>query len=395
MLRRNLTRAALAGLLLAPVPALSADLFTVTITLANSDTGTASFTSISDLLDAIDGQTSISSIVPSYTGNEGLVAQLDLRGVEAIVRYANADDSLTFEVPSLGTSQTFTGANRAASDALLNDYLEENTDDILAQILREMVATTPSDPVAGNPSSLSASMIADDFTLATSGFAGLPEGQGSHFAIGGSFSTSSFAGTDQTILSLPLGYSYTFANGNVLAVSMPLAYVETNGSESYRGALGLAYGIAATPDWMITPALRAGLLYSEDMGSFALVTTAMVTSRYEVSSIGGSAMDLWIGNSLGMVDVSSISSGDYDSAYDLSNTVTRNGVGLTGALGSSGYDWEASLVNSMFFGDDLFIDNYFDAGFSVGRAGALNAGVTLTFTEEEFYGAAVNVGYRF
>ena len=62
--------------------------------------------------------------------------------------------------------------------------------------------------------------------------------RGSSFGLGGRFGSYSLGQFTQNVFTLPIDYTYTFSNYDKLIVHAPLAYMEVDGAEAYRGSLG-------------------------------------------------------------------------------------------------------------------------------------------------------------
>jgi hypothetical protein len=72
-------------------------------------------------------------------------------------------------------------------------------------------------------------------------------------------------------------------------------------------------------------------------------------------------------------------------------------------FGGEGTSWQLSLVDTRFFGDDLYVEYYNDIALSVGRRQRpgdpswknWRLGITGTWGENNYKGARLNFGYRF
>ena len=131
-----------------------ADLFTLTLTQAGTGTTTKGFKSVMDIFDAYkDGR--LNTILNGYDSNNPATGTLDFRGIKMVLEY-DALNHLTFNIASLGINEVFEGTTQEESFKLFKNYLKKNQNDLLTKILKDSVAHTPYDAVAGNPSSLMA-----------------------------------------------------------------------------------------------------------------------------------------------------------------------------------------------------------------------------------------------
>ncbi len=276
------------------------------------------------------------------------------------------------------------------------------------------VLVIPGDPVAGNPSSLESRMIASDFRLgsfvgpspdfasAGAGGAALP----SLIGVGLGYSSVSVENFQIDRSELPFSFSRPLADPRyALVFDLPISYTEIQvGSFSfsriYSASAGAGVRLAMLDNWTITPTLRLGAMYSVDDNITAWLGGASVVSNF-TTSLG--ALDLSIGNQLSFIGTLPGSNG----GYDLNNTVLRNGLGLGGPTAAQIFDrpvtWEASVVNTQYFGTDLFAENTTDVAVSFGSQNSENGvtwdsmrlGLTYTFSDTSFEGLELNFGYRF
>lgn len=399
---------------LCTVSAARAEIFEATAT-SGGDYSTQKFTSVGDLLDTATSDY-LSSSLPSYTQTSVASIVLNVRGLPAVYQYEDASTTLTFEVPSLGISEQWTGATRDDSEQLGDDYLEKNGSGILTRMLQAMVATTPTDPVAGNPNSLMAQMGVSDFGMGTDfnfGPAGAPHSvskdsaNSSAVSIGTSAGRFSAGDYDHDIFTIPIEYTHYMEDPRQqLRISAPLTYLDTEGSESYNGSLGLGYRFPViNDDWSLTPSLRVGYLYSDDLGSAAIVYSGSIASNYNLYY---DDLKISVGNMLSYYTTESIDVNDYELDYDLTNQMTKNGIGFEGSTGGQllqqPTSWQFAVAHTYFWGDELYIDSYFDFGVSWGTRdtdahnsmNSMRFGLTYTYANEGDYdGLRLNFGFTF
>lgn len=338
-----------------------------------------------------------------YNDSSAADAVVRFRGVPIQLSVARGSNTFVFRLPSAGIQQSFTGATRQESFDLLEQYIKENQDSLISAVLREAARLSASDPIAGNPTSLMAQMGAQDFADAS----GLTPSGGApaQFGIGLDAETWKLGNVDQKIYRLPLSYAFSLENGYRLIVSAPLFHGESEGVDSYGGSLGASLAIPIGNSWKITPAFRAGVGGSRDMGTVASLYSFSLASNY----VWSLSDDLRLGmtNQYSLYKSNTIDAGDIEFNYDLSNQVLRNGFDLGGPLNDTflgnGARWRAWIIDTRFFGDELYSMNWQEYGVSVGTrvssgqyySEQMNLGMTYTHGENEVRGVKINFGYRF
>ncbi len=403
--------AASAALALLSNPAMSADLFSVVVTTGGV-TQTQGANDVRDVIDFIDNG-NYEDINAVYNDTSIAVANFDIRGVAASINYPNAGATLIFEVPELGIREVFAEATRAQSEDALIAFLESNQNDLLTRFLRLLVEKSPVDPVAGNPNSLMSKMVAADFTNGTvvgpdNAFSATGETEGdAPNIIGAGARFGRFAAGDfnSNVIDLPFRYVVPLADPRyAINFDMPLTYVESEGAKSYAASFGTGIRVPVLDNWSITPAIRVGATGSVETGGAALLYSASATSNYEFDF---GPVQMALGNGATFIQSAPLNLGDFDVDYDLTNFVVRNGIEFSGEtpfsiLGET-VTWEASVVNTQFFGDALFVENATDVSVSFGTEASesglvwdsLRLGLTYTFTDSDFQGFRLNFGYQF
>ncbi|MDH5525177.1 MAG: hypothetical protein OEY01_14470 [Desulfobulbaceae bacterium] len=405
MKRKLLTAVVLAFLV--ATPAHARDLFSLTAE-SEGETVTVTFDAIEDIVDAVDSS-SLDALVNAYTPTSVATLTLDIRGLPATVSYPGAGTTLIFTVPSLNISESFTGATRDASQQLFEDFLESDGAGILKKILQQLAATTPIDPVAGNPSSLMAVMGAADFDNGTDFSGDQPAGgeqvsNRNTLGLGLRYGSYSAGDYDQSVYTLPIKYTFRLDSdpSKQLILDIPISYVDTEGGKSYAAALGLGYRLPINNQWSLTPAVRVGGAGSVDLGSAAVIYSGSLTSNY---NFNWDEIKVAIGNMAAQFKTTSISAGDYSIDYDLNNTMIKNGIGFEGQTDYTIFDkptsWHFDVAHSAFFGDDLYVDSYLDISMSYGTKATnavldnLRIGLTYTVGNNSYDGGRINFGYTF
>lgn len=406
--------------------ALATDPYSTIITVNNSTVLNQGFTTVTDLLNTFT-DASFKTFDPN---NLPATSTIDLRGLTGVVlNYQPAGGGspaqLTLQIPSLTINKTFSGSNLDQSEQLLKSFLEGNGgQSLISKLSNALAASSPIDPIAGNPTSLLSSMVNANFSAGGSGAGvdagvsggGVSVGAGGAAQMGGQpqnflalathFSSYTQHDNDTEIVSLPLSFTHDFSDPRyALTFDIPIAYMKSDGAQSGSVSFGAGLRLPAAERWSLTPMLRVGAGGSEDLGAAAVIYSGGLMSDYRFLPVGGVRIGL-----LDMVTyykTSSVKIGNYDSGYDLSNVVYRNGLDFSGETGwrVSGIPttWGAQVVRTDFTGDQLFCRYSNDFSLSIGtrqRRGevlwnALRLGVTYTYAGEDIRGFGVNMGYTF
>lgn len=360
---------------------------------------TRGFDSVIDIFDHYEDG-SLNSIFNSYNKNAAADGWLNFRGVMMNFNF-DGSGNLTFKVPSVGINEAFNGGGQEASFKMFKDWLKNNHNGLLQKILKATVADTPYDMVAGNPNSLMANMADNTFQRGGGGVLGSflsyvsPNASTHYFKFNGDEKKAS-------VYSLPIGKTFKFDNGSKLMFDMPVYYTDMDGSASYSAQLGMAYMFPLIKKdgfkWELTPGIRGGAVYSEDMLSGGLLYSGSITSHI---SIPVNRITYGLTNMIGYIRDFSIEAAGYEVDYDLKNTVYKNGISLDYALNDK---WSAGAAYSYTFynGSDLFIDDYHDLTMSFTRKfreGSLFSGMALvgnySFDGDDYYAYRLGINFLF
>jgi hypothetical protein len=360
------------------------DLFdlNVNVITPQSSSGAASFTTITDLANALQTQ-SLTNLANTYNQTSAATAVLSIRGLPATVSYQANSTALRFVVPSAGIDTTFNGVTRDDSQNQFKNFLLKNGGAIATRLLQALVANSPIDPVAGNPNSLQNMSAASDFSIATGIGIGASEipgpgsggliGQPNLVTIGGDIGVAKSGGFTSTIVSLPIRYIIPFSDPRyAVTIDMPLTYVNTAGASSYFGSFGTSLRIPVLENWYITPSVRFGASGSVDLGAGALQYSGGIASRYDIY---WNDLQITIGNGVTVAKTVGLNIGPVSVNYDLTNELFNNGVQLEGSLPYTVFgeptSWQAYGIDTAVAGSKVYINHYDEIGVSVGtRHGA-------------------------
>lgn len=198
---------------------------------------------------------------------------------------------------------------------------------------------------------------------------------------------ASFSGRniDSNYCAVPL--SYTIRNEvdprRRLVLRLPITRIWSEGKSAYNVGFGAAYTYPMTARWYLTPALSYTHAERGDFDKAANLVSASLTSVYYWKMDG---YDLGIGNMFGH---SRTVRERGDARADLSgthNNILRNGimVAVPGLMFGKKAWWEISLVDTRYFGSEIYADSQQEISVTVGdtrsykaTGGGYRAGLTL------------------
>jgi hypothetical protein len=358
----------------------AASLFDATMT-SGGNTQSRSFNQITELFDTVKNTPNIQAILPNYTDTAALNASFNVRGVPATITMAANSNTITLNVPALGLTQTFAGNSRSDTGKALGEFLKNNGDDIVGRMMKYAAQNTATDPVAGNPTSLESLMVRNNFNqgfLSQVGALGaavatppaVPEGQGVQttnanvVGLVGGYGRYSQSNFNYSTYMLPLSYTWrsdTNADRQV-NVRLPITLVEVNGAKSYNAGVGTSVTLPVTKNWRLTPALDYGVVGSIDLGALTSIASGGLTSAYRIPM---GKYSLHIGNQAQYLRTLKLSIGQYGADPRIQNVVFTNGAAFLAPLTKTlNVELFGSYTN--FTGTSLFINDFFEVGFSFG-----------------------------
>ncbi len=329
----------------------------------------------------VDNQISLETIqqhIPGYTDSDPMRASLNFRGLPVVVRFDANSPTMYFSIPAIGVSETFAGADRNASVNMLEEWFKSKGGDALTRMSQYLAEHTPTDPVAGNPTSLQSNLVSSAFEqafaanttqLRDSSVNVTPNSRNSNLiGVSARFGTLKAGGLEGNYYSLPL--SYTFRSNDdprkSFTLKLPIHMVEVDGAKSYNIGLGASMTLPINNQWSITPGLQYAFMGSLEMGSAAQMVAGSVTSAYTWDL--GSNYRLSMGNMIGYYKTMKFKYQDYEFDPDIQNTVLRNGLMLSIPTDGLYKDTlvEVFATDTRFFGSELYIDSYDEIGFAFG-----------------------------
>ena len=389
------------------------DIFTAQIQV-DGVSKTVGYDNISSVGDQYNGP-DMQQMFPTYSDASAVNSNVNLRDVPVNLSYAANSNTLVFSIPSLGVVRTYDGATREESKDKFLDALEGDDKELLKLLTKEWVKNSPIDPVAGNPTSL-LSMMAGSMTdnlsdMATNQTFGIKGQSTGSLSIMPRFGRYTQQGYGLDVYNLPLNYSRWFDSKKMgLVLDAPITLVDAeNGtlSGSLNFGMGLNFQVAATDavTWYLMPQVRVGVTGSEDLGTAAMIYGGGLSSNAQFPLNDHSTVSII--NMLSFYKTGSIQIGDYDSGYDLENTILRNGVEysriLHKTIAGSPLVAKLSYARTDFSGDELYSELTHDISGSIGFknlnpkawVNEYRVGFTYTYADKDLRGFMLNVGYTF
>ncbi|WP_020651785.1 hypothetical protein [Massilia niastensis] len=343
-----------------------------------------------------------------YTQSSAASAVGRFNDVNVVLRYDAASNTLNYNFVELGESGSFTGANRDLSEEQFSEFVKNS--DILGKVLRYQAKNSATSALTGVGGVIPMLGMADfSSSFDTASNIGVAEGSSANannlLGIGLSYGSYNIDGNGDDVKTTSIPLSYTIRNAidprRQLVLSLPLTRVTTGGdSEAYHGGLGVAYRFPLSDRWTLTPGARYSVVASRDRATVSTVMSASLMSTY-VLPLGG--VDLAIGNMIGLYQTGKFSSREFSFDPDVRLKMTRNGLmaSVPTSLFNSKMAAEFSLIDTRYLGDEPFVTDSQEIGFTLGtNRRASNArsftrfGATYVHSKS-FKGFTVNLGFWF
>ncbi len=350
-----------------------AKLFEVQATRTSTgQTISAGFDSVQEALDYFKGK-NLNSIFGTNVDNEPMSVLLNYRGLNASLTYAT-DQTLTLNIDGIVNNKTFRGVDRDDSVKQLKDFLKHDGGAVLDQVNKRMVAVSPADPIAGNPTSLMWQMVDHDFDLSFSdSLYDTRESDengkkiGNEMGAGVKYANFNAAGIRSNLVSVsPFSWRRNLFDSDVkLLLKIPvLTMITTEGSKSYQANSSIGLQIPLYKEfWSITPMASIGAVVSVDQASASALHGFSATNKFHID-VNNWGMSL--GTMLGRYSTQKISYRNYTSNPDIANTVLKNTFAVnTPPIIASKFATEFSVSNTKYYGTELYIQNGMEYGLAL------------------------------
>ncbi len=363
------------------------------------------FDSVESLIDSLSGPNLSNT---GYTPSSPASGTLDFRGLLINLDYETPGSSLRLRIPSTGLDITFTGTGatpalaRDASETLLLDWFFGLGGAELTKLQQALARETANDPIAGNPNSMMATQVEMDFNSAL----GLDEnvdpmpttetGEPRNvLSAGFEFSSLDQGGFDNKRYTVPIKYTIRSKTDprRKYAFRIPVTRVGVAGAESFNVGFGTVVSLPVKDNWILTPSFTYGLGGSEDLGSAAQMVSGSLTSSYTLELMD---TKLTMGNMVGYYKTLKLEFEDFTIDPDIANTVLRNALLIlipTENILKKSYV-QLFIIDTQYFGTELFIEHYDDFGISFGFSKKLKLGATYLHSSKS-KGFKLNFGYKF
>jgi hypothetical protein len=223
---------------------------------------------LSNLIDTLDKDKLSANF--NYTETNKITANLDFRGLPMSLKFSENSNVLELTIPSISINEVFSGQTREASIRLLEDWFKNNKKNV-EKIMKELARVSPVDPIAGNPNSLMATMVADDFMNGFQRVATQQKGMNNEnfILIAPVFKSLDIEGKQSDNFILPIGYSFAVGENpkETVTLSLPLSYVSVEGAKNYNVGVGASYSLPLNNEWVITPTIKYSLVGSKNLGN--------------------------------------------------------------------------------------------------------------------------------
>ena len=353
------------------------DLFNVEVTnYTNGNSFKAGFSTVSDTFDQLDVDEIKKEI--GYSETDKLGALIDFRGLPVELTFSGGSTKLTLDIPDIGVHEVFSGSSRDDSVEAMKDWLKSNGSKAVEDMMKKLAEVSPVDPLAGNPNSLMATTVTNDFdigftntaTKLSSAISSSATGTTSanDMMVSASYNNVEVDGKKSKLYTLPLSYSINFDRNRDEKVIfyIPVTYTEVEGAKGMSLGFKVGYQRPVTEDWTLTPTIGYSATGSVDLGTLAQLGSTSLISCYDFHPTD--SLTLSMGNMIGYYTTVKLYSGEY--AYDpgISNTVFRNALMLDIPTDSfiNHTSFEIFVIDTRYTGTKLYIDTYQEYGIAYG-----------------------------
>lgn len=353
-------------------------------------------------------QTSLESLSPVYTPTSAAAININLRGIDTFAAFAANSTSLTVVMPQLGLIESFDGGTRDASLALYRDFIRNAGGG--GKLLKAYAHYSPIDPIAGNPTSLMASMGQADYLLGRlSPFTGCAccwdaQPIRHQFQTGLDLERAFACKFDTTLVTMPLRYSYSPNREWALIADAPLTFVDNGGAYSVYGSLGFGFRYPVTKNWSVTPVVRFGFGGTLDLCTSGAFLSTGLTSvfSYKIKDFVASMT-----NYAAYVTSTNLWLSGINFNYHLQNYVFKNGLSLTSCdawcVLNRPVNFSVTFIDTYYAREKLFIRHFDEVGVFMIANGinpcldydCLSVGFSYQFGQKSFKGYKLSLDYQF
>lgn len=331
-------------------------------------------------------QSTLIKDVPGYFGTEAVSVVLDYQDVKVVYQYLTAGGTqLKINIPSLNFTKTFAGITRDDSRHQALDYLKSKG--YLSLLLQKMqkaaVSKSANSNVAGNPQSLLANLVQNDFDQQyllriNQGLSNAEWGAG--LRVGGEAARSK-------VLTPFYRQQLEFLDNSELTISFPLAISEQNEQKSYQVGASASLRKVINDSWNLAGGFSHAVTASESSFQAARYGGLSVTSDFH-QDIG--IWRLSMGNMIGYYRTYEFAGLD----PDLSHMVYRNAVTASRPISifDNNLRMDYFFIDTHYAGSNLNVTAYQEAGVALnGQALKSSWRMSFNVTSGESLGSFVNL----
>ena len=399
---------------MAGAPAAQAQLIQVTASVGGV-TQVLNFNSLDAALAQLTGP-NLAATFPNYVEGSAVTSTVNFNGAPFNLIVPQGSTIPVIQDPATGQAIAFPSANSTAAINNVNAFFRGQPNNgvpvsqlpasVLAQlpavvrnapvlgasqILQSAVATTISDPVAGNPTSLLPSMVAANYLAASAPSGGLlgvnqPRTNGWRFNVGVNVNLATSGGADTQQISAPLRASYYMARtATEIFLDAPLTWASITSIDVFQGSAGLGVRqrllSGSNYEWNATIGARWGIAGSQAYGRGSAAIGGSISSDFRVSLPAN--YTLAITNTAAYCQTEPVNYGGGAVKYDLQNQFYRNGITIARPIGQtpSGLPLQAGLtfVQTNITGDRSRVNSWQEYGVIIAMGGSLPSRFYATY----------------
>jgi hypothetical protein len=382
--RRFLRAVLLSALLLSSGRALpAADLFSVSVSPGGTVVGDNNLLNLVDKI--INGKDEFAFFGPGGGPPAQYVGTLQYGSVQNAMSFNinAARTTAILNIPSIGFTRTFNGANQADLENQIENFLKKDGSAVYARFLKSMAAQSLVTVSDGNPNATTASAASQSFQNYGMTFAETREekdvpatgGPVDRVALGviadiGAFDANGIKGT---VYSLPMFARFKLTERVGLNLDIPLNYIDIDGAKVFGLGLGLAMPvkmILKSKDspwfWQLTPFGGANASASKDMLAGGLIANGGLNS---VLAYDFGSFTLSMGNHFSLHEGIPLTYESYKFDPGVSQQILKNGLKLDVPIGQR-WIFDVYAIHTKFM-TSAALDQYFTLGGELGyRLGA-------------------------
>ncbi len=336
------------------------------------------------------------------------------------LRYGNVQNAINFSmnaprtsadlnIPSIGFTRTFVGANQADIENQIEAFLKKDGADVYSKFLKAMSAQSLVAVSDGNPQSTTAIAAGQSFQNYAMTFAETREEKdapqaagGDRVALGiiadvGAFDANGIKGT---AYSLPMFARFKLTDRVGLNFDIPLSYIDIDGAKVFGVGLGVGVPVKVIPRakespwyWQLTPFSGVNASASKDMLAGGMVVNGGMNSMlaYDFGKF-----TLSMGNHFSLHEGMPLTLESYKFDPGVSQQILKNGFKLDVPLGQR---WivDVYAIHTKFLATAA-LDQYMTIGGEIGyrmgkgkKGGFMKLGVYAD-VGEDYTSAHVQVG---